>query len=215
MNQTTNSMKKFIILAAIIPSLIFGQRPFVQADKIWEKEIVEYRSENGQSLSRSPELDLIAKERFLMISNSLKKSEMGFLEFHSEFIRGKHGIPKIGLDPFAKFGGVNFPGKEMQEICASYSFGGSLSNEILDKRIKESGGFLNIYKGSKSHWEVAIGNIPAISIERKYNGRLHKWIEVQKPMSIRNSKFGSYSGIVEIEENGAKKSVAINVSIFE
>lgn len=218
MNQPINPMKKIIILAAIIPSLIFGQRSSSQLDKIWEKEIIKYRSSNGPSLSRSPELDSAAKERFLRISNSLKKSEMGILEFFSEFGKGKHGIPKIGLEPFAKFAGVKFPGKEIQEICASISFSSSPSDEILDKNmkeIKEIGGFFDVYKRSEAHWWIASGNIPMVSIERKYNGRLHKWSEVQKPIVVHNSKFGSYSGIAEIEENGVKKSVVINVSIFE
>ena len=208
-------MKKFIILAAIIPSIILGQRPLTQADKKWEKDIIEYRSENGPELVRSASLDAIAKERFLLISKAFLGNKMSYSIFIDEFGKNNHGVPSIGLDPFNVFAGDNLPGREMQEILAYFSTNYQADNNIVANYVNVSGGFINVYKRSKSHWEAASGNIPAISIERKYNGRLHKWIEVQKPMLIHNSKFGSYSGILEIVEDGIKKSVVMNVSIFE
>lgn len=215
MNQPINPMKKIIFLAAIIPSLIFGQRPFLQADKIWEKEIIKYRSSNGPSLIRSASLDSIAKERFVLISKAFQSNKISYSVFLSEFGKNNHGVPSIGLLSFGDFIRSKFQESQMQEIFAYMSSNYQGNDQRIANQINAKGGFMNLYKSSKSHWEIASGNIPSVEIERKYNGRLHKWSEAQKPVMIHNSKFGSYSGILEIIEDGVEMSVVMNISIFE
>jgi len=223
MNQTTKIMKKFIILALILPSLAFGQRALSSAESRWNKDLLNFRKSSNLPLERDSLLDSLAKERFFAISSFLQKKDLGYLNFFSKFLKGGHGIGEMGLQNFDSFIGSKSEGLNCQEICCFLPEYGKRSDEQMLGMINSpaNNGIINLYKNSPSHWAVVSSNIKATEIRRKYNGRSGKWEESRSESVITNSKFGSYTGIFfyeEIDPNDPNKRIqstmVINVSIF-
>jgi hypothetical protein len=224
MNQTTKIMKKFIILAIILPSLAFGQRSFPSAELGWNKDLLNFRKSNNLSLERDSLLDSLAKERFFAIASSLKNKDLGYLNFFSKFAKGNHGIEEIGLQSFNSFIRSRVEDPNCQEICCFIPAYGKRNDDQMLGVINSPAnkGIINLYKSSPSHWSVVSSNLKAIQIERKYNGRLGKWDEVRSETVITNSKFGSYTGILfyeDVDPNDPNKRIqstmVINISIFK
>jgi hypothetical protein len=216
-------MKKFIILALILPSLAFGQRSLPSAESKWNKDLLNFRKSNSLPLERDPLLDSLAKERFFAISSFIQKKDLGYLNFFSKFLKGGHGISEMGLQNFDSFIRIKSEGLNCQEICCFIPQYGKRSDEDMLGIINSPAnkGIVNLYKNSQSHWDVVSSNIKVTEIRRKYNSRSGKLEESRSESVITNNKFGSYTGIFfyeEIDPNDPNKRIkstmVINISIF-
>lgn len=211
-------MKKLIILAFILPSLVLGQRLFQSAENGWSKDLLAYRKANNLPLERDSQLDSLAKERFFAIANFLKNKDLGYIKFMHEFGSGEHGIESMGLQNFDNFIKNKFKNVNHQEICCFVPNYGIRKEDHMLGVINSpaNGGIINLYKSSQAHWEVVSSNIEVNQIT-KYNGRVEK-----RKVIKHNNKFGSFTGILYYDDvdpldpsKRIKSTIVINVSIFE
>lgn len=217
MNQTTNTMKRLIILALAIPGFVFGQRPIQSIENKWVSDLVSYRNEQNLPLVRDSRLDSLAKERFYMIFNSISKNNLSIIEFHNRFGHGNHGIPELGIPSFPDYASSKIESSSLQEVCAYVPSNGIKDDKFMIERSNSFGGIFSQYKGSKGHWEIVSGRVPVLEIVKKYRNGKQEVIE--RKAIISNDRFGSYTGSFVYEEisNGVKSKVTVvfNVSIFE
>lgn len=212
-------MKKLIILAFILPSLVLGQRLFQSAENGWSKDLLAYRKSNNLPLERDSQLDSLAKERFFAIANFLKNKDLGYLNFSREFRLGEHGIEELGLQNFDNFikGKVDYPDHQ-EIICLVPDYGVRNEDHMLGViNSPKNGGIINLYRNSEPHWNIVSSNIKVTRIERDRDGRIKSKIQVIK----HNNKFGSYTGILHYDDvdphdstKRIKSTLVINVSIF-
>ena len=217
MNQTTNTMKRLIILALAIPGFVFGQRPIQSIENKWVSDLVSYRNEQNLPLVRDSRLDSLAKERFYMIFNSISKNNLSIIEFHNRFGHGNHGIPELGIPSFPDYASSKIESSSLQEVCAYVPSNGIKDDKFMTERSNSLGGIFSQYKGSEGHWRIVSGRIPVLEIVKKYSRGKQEIIK--REAIISNDRFGSYTGSFVYEEisNGVKSKVTVvfNVSIFE
>lgn len=220
MNQKTNTMKKFIILAAIIPSIIFGQnRIGNRLDSQFREDIKKARFENGISVISDKNLDELAKKRVLALkkvfqSNWGKGINLG--EGGSQVLIGgnpfrnsySHGIKANALPagfiydkkdtdllPFPIFEG-SIRGISYKSIEENHTYPIPLSeSELLNmsKKLEIPKGYFSIFK-HYSQSQRHFASVTGLSLKDR-----------------KNRRFGSYAEIFEVEKG---KYILFHVAIF-
>jgi len=210
---------KFLSLAFIFPSLVFGQRDLAKSlDSQFRADIIRARGENGFYASPDKKLDELAKKRVLALkkmfkdnwNKGVKANEFGhvFIGDNHFCIGFSHGIKKENLPSgfvYDKKDSALLPFSVFEESISGIKYSNIEENHtypiiLNDKEIASMKKNLFIPRGYKSifeHYKVSKKHYESITgVSMKNEG---------------DRKFGSYAEIFEVEPG---KYILFQLCIF-